>query len=911
MKTPILGSSYVARSVNAADNKMVNLYPEAIPEGGKEAGYLNRAPGSRLVTSVGNGPIRGMWSFGGYLYIASGTQLYKLDENLNGSVLGNITGTGQVSMADNGYQLFIACNPDGFIYNVSTNVFAQITDEDFPGCVQVTYMYGLFIFNEPNSQKFWITGYDGTQIDPLEFAFAEISPDLIQSIIANHTELWIFGSNSIEVWYYSGDVDFPFAPIQGAYNEIGCASGFSVAKLDNTLFWLGQDARGNGIVYRAEGYNARRISTHAVEFAIQSYRYIEDAIAYTYQQDGHSFYVLTFPSADKTWVYDVATDAWHERASFRNGQFYRHRSNCMANFENQILVGDYQDGRIYALDLDYFADDEERQRWIRSWRALPTGSNNLNRTAHHTLQLDLETGGPITAPAEEYTYLRVTVSDNWGGTQTSINSIAVYDTIGGPNIATGGTPFASSGSASGVFSGGAPWFANTSSGEYVGYQFAAGVKPVQIAIEGVGIDGVKNFVVQVSTDNINYVQVGSGQIPFTANDAPKIGDPDFGLQDQVIPLSDRYGTESDGTYIYKTVISTPASWNGTNIPYVTTKYDLDGNVVDTESGTWAGQAASFTIGNSNYAGMISNTKDYWWAYGYFLGGTERCLVFYKNTYLFAVDQIYNPVYSFQSPSYWPSTSVKVGNAFYWVTKDYYRVFKYVTPVSPGIVAPSAYYVLSTTASIAYDAFKNHIWVVEFGTGNTIKFDANLNLLSTHPGAVASDASTNYPALCIYNGIGAIIASQSVGSLNNRYSIRDYTIADTVAPTVIRNEVATPPVFGYAPSSASLVNGYAYYGEVLIDLLGVATPQTFNLVQPSNPDYADPKVMLRWSDDGGHTWSNYHVRSMGKLGEYGKRVLWRRLGMTMKLRDRVYEISGNDPVKIAIMGAELDVSGTDS
>jgi len=75
--------------------------------------------------------------------------------------------------------------------------------------------------------------------------------------------------------------------------------------------------------------------------------------------------------------------------------------------------------------------------------------------------------------------------------------------------------------------------------------------------------------------------------------------------------------------------------------------------------------------------------------------------------------------------------------------------------------------------------------------------------------------------------------------------------------------------------------------------------------------SDPEVMLRWSDDGGHTWSNEHWRKMGAIGQYGYRTYWQRLGMTMKLRDRVYEVSGTDPVKIAIMGAELQVSRTDA
>lgn len=393
MKSPILGSSYVARSVNAADSRMVNLFPEIVPEGGKEAAFLNRAPGLQKITTLGPGPVRGMWSFGGYMYAVSGSLVYKIDSSFLGTIIGVVTGTGPVSMSDNGTQLFIACNPNSYIYNASTNVFAPISDPDFPGAVTVGYLDGYFVFNEPNSQKIWVTTLlDGTSIDPLDFASAEGSPDGVVGLIVDHRELWVFGTNSVEVWYDSGATDFPLQRIQGAFNEIGCAAAYSIAKLDNGIFWLGQDARGRGIVYRANGYTGQRISTHAVEWQIQQYGDLSDALAYTYQQDGHAFYVLIFPTANTTWVYDVSTNAWHERAGWVNGQFTRHRSNCQVAFNNKILVGDYQNGNIYAFDLDMYSDAGAIQRWLRSWRALPTGQNNLKRTAQHSLQLDAQSG---------------------------------------------------------------------------------------------------------------------------------------------------------------------------------------------------------------------------------------------------------------------------------------------------------------------------------------------------------------------------------------------------------------------------------------------------------------------------------------------------------------------------------------
>ena len=377
MKSPILGSSYVARSTNAADNKMINLF-------------------------VGTGPVRGMLEYGQWLYVVSGSQLYKVDQSYAATLIGIVGNTGPVSMAMNGTQLFIAANGPSYVYNAVDNTYVE--NSAFPRAQTVTFIDGYFIFNEPNSQKFWVTeSYDGTVLDGASVANAEGSPDGLVSLIADHNELWLFGGNSVEVWYDAGlpPPGVPFQRIQGAFNEIGCAATYSVAKLDNSLFWLGADARGKGIVYRANGYTGVRVSTHAVEYAIAQYDNISDAIAYTYQQEGHAFYVLTFPSANATWVYDASTQAWHERGSWANDSFIRHRSNCRAVFNGEVLVGDFQSGNIYAFDLDVYSDNGGVQKWIRSWRALPTGQNNLKRTAQHSMQLDCEVGftlPPVSQP---------------------------------------------------------------------------------------------------------------------------------------------------------------------------------------------------------------------------------------------------------------------------------------------------------------------------------------------------------------------------------------------------------------------------------------------------------------------------------------------------------------------------------
>jgi hypothetical protein len=435
MKTPILGSSYVARSVNAADNRMINLFPEVIPEGGKEPGFLNRAPGLELLQTIGSGPIRALWAHqtnGADFYVVSGTEVYKMTSTSATPVkLGNIIDGGPVSIADNGTQLFFACNGPSYIYNEATNEFKQITDPDFPGAVTVGYLDGYFVFNEPNSQRVWVTQLlDGSSIDPLDFASAEGSPDGLVAVNVDHREAWLFGTDSVEVWYDVGGTDFPLQRIQGAFNEIGCVAAFSIAKLDNSLFWLGTDARGQGIVYKANGYTGQRVSTHAIEYAIAQYGNISDALAYTYQQEGHGFYVLTFPSANATWVYDAATQAWHERAGLLNGAFTRHRSNCQCNFGGETIVGDFENGNIYKYSLEVYADNDAPQKWLRSWRAIPTGQNTLKRTAQHSLQLDAESGVGLNGFTTEQVFFLVTqAGDNLITENGNYLASAITDTV--------------------------------------------------------------------------------------------------------------------------------------------------------------------------------------------------------------------------------------------------------------------------------------------------------------------------------------------------------------------------------------------------------------------------------------------------------------------------------------------------
>lgn len=357
----------------------------------KEVASLVATPGLNLLASIGTGPIRGVYTASnGQFFVVSKNELYRVSSTYVGTLLGTLsTASGAVSMADNGLQLVVVDGTYGYYWDFNASTFSKITDAAFPGATLVTFQDGYFIFNKPNTEQFFISGLNEVTFDALDISSSEGNPDNIVSVLSDHRDLWLFNTQSTEVWFNSGNNDFPFERIQGAFVEQGCSAPFSVAKMNNTVFWLGGDDKGQGIVYMAQGYQPKRISTHAVETAIQSYGTISDARAYTYQENGHHFYVLNFTNANTTWVFDTTTMLWHERVYTYQGAFQRHRADCHAFFNGKHIVGDYQNSNLYELSETIYLDNGSA---ITRQRVAPHVSQDMMRVFYSKFQLDIEAG---------------------------------------------------------------------------------------------------------------------------------------------------------------------------------------------------------------------------------------------------------------------------------------------------------------------------------------------------------------------------------------------------------------------------------------------------------------------------------------------------------------------------------------
>jgi hypothetical protein len=253
---------------------------------------------------------------------------------------------------------------------VSIPQFAQITDPGFLGASRIAFIEGWLIFNEPNSRTFFTTGPEPYTLafPGLWYALKDSSTDNLVTLYESQRELWLIGERTSEVWYNAGNsVGVTFSRIPGVGPQVGCSAQHSITRMGQVLVWLAKNEQGENVVVAQNQYSVQRISNHAVEHAISQYPLVSDAIGYSYEEDGHVFYVLTFPSADITWCFDSSTDQWHKRLSWNasTGTFHRHYSNCYMDLQNLRIVGDYQNGNLYQMSRKYFTDNGNTIRRLR------------------------------------------------------------------------------------------------------------------------------------------------------------------------------------------------------------------------------------------------------------------------------------------------------------------------------------------------------------------------------------------------------------------------------------------------------------------------------------------------------------------------------------------------------------------
>lgn len=414
-----VGPSYQMRAGRFDDQRCVNMYLEmdetGSGKGGEPAAMLG-TPGLRTLNHMGTGPIRCTYTLSNQqvTYVVSGNELYQISgaNAVPVKIVGNLqTQTGPVAMADNGIEaMFI----DGqFAYGVTIGelTFDQLISDNFYPADTITFQDGYFVLNQTGTQNMFISDLYALTFPTLNTAAKTGSSDILIGVISNNRQLYMLGAHTSEIWFDSGDSGItPFVYQAGKFWQIGCQAPATIQTLGNTFLWLGGNAQGAGMVYMMENEQPVRISTHAIEYALQQLGDISGSTAYCYQQDGHNFYVLNPTGSKVTWVYDIVTSQWHERTSTINGFTGRHLGQTQAYLNGNQIIGDYQSGNIYEYDFDCYTDGIYPRQIMRQ---TPHQSASLNRIFYKLLEVDFQFGvglpsdpisGSITGPLALFHY---------------------------------------------------------------------------------------------------------------------------------------------------------------------------------------------------------------------------------------------------------------------------------------------------------------------------------------------------------------------------------------------------------------------------------------------------------------------------------------------------------------------------
>ena len=410
-KQEIIGPGYLGRSSNVNASRCVNLYPELNPQDSKSVGSLVGTPGTLLYVDTLLPNLRGMHYFNNLIYFVAGDKLYSVNsagfvmqiiDSGTGIQVTLATATGPVSMADNGMysvggavanQLVLVDGINTHCVNVST-----LATVSFPYPANtVCFIGGYFVIDIAGAQWRVSDLYDGTTWPGLYISTADASPDNLMTVVNNHNELWLIGEYTTEIWYQSGTGNPPFARQGGGVIDYGTNAPYSVAKGSNTLFWLVNQRNGEAGEFigvgMISGYGIEIISPQAINDQISRYAVTSDAFAYCYADRGHEFYVLTFPTANATWVYDATTRLWHERSLYTTGPYVigRHIGNCHASAWGSHFIGDFSSGKIYKMSENYYTDNGLQISSIRTGSPIDDKSSNYNFYVNR-FQLDIEPG---------------------------------------------------------------------------------------------------------------------------------------------------------------------------------------------------------------------------------------------------------------------------------------------------------------------------------------------------------------------------------------------------------------------------------------------------------------------------------------------------------------------------------------
>lgn len=389
-KLPLFGPDSADDSPDVNSQLTQNMWPKMRVIGSRNVIAMYGVPGlTQIAEASSGGATRGRGvRFNGYAYLVIKNKLVQIDSNNNVTNVGTLNSSvGRIEMVEGRAYLMIVDGTDGYAYDGTTFTDIRPGDADFPANPShVAYLGGYFIVNKGDSDEFYIsTNEDPTAWAALDFESAAEKPDNAFGLETTSKDLYIFGNESIQVYYNSGDPLFPFTLYQGAVLNYGVDAPHSIVESSAGVFFLATAREGGIAVVHLNGFQGIVIS-NSIADDLKDFATTEDAYGYVYRFSDKTYYQLTFPTEQRTFEYIVEDQFWVERKS---DGLTHHLSSGHVFFNNLNIIGDQSTGEIYKIDGTVYTEDGLPIQRIRRTQNINKGWNGL---IFHEVVLVIEAG---------------------------------------------------------------------------------------------------------------------------------------------------------------------------------------------------------------------------------------------------------------------------------------------------------------------------------------------------------------------------------------------------------------------------------------------------------------------------------------------------------------------------------------
>lgn len=407
----LTSGAYKSRNKVGADSICENLFPELNPEDVNSPTPTTHYPREGLVPLSAPptpGPGRGIFTTStGQLLSVVGNTVYSIDQNWVHTALGTISSLSTpVKLDDNGSTAMLVDGVFGTGYQVTLSPLSMAAIVDptgaFQGSQTVSFSDTFMAFATPGTNQWGVTNPNSITFNIFQIAAKDSYPDPIVTLAFNLRVMWLLGAQTSEVWYDAGTTPFPYQEWPNIFIPYGCAAPYSLVKADVALFWIARNEQGQSIAVTTKQYSVEAISTRALEYEWSTYPTVADCIGGTFQQAGHTFVIFHFPSANKTWAYDLSTRQWHARIyTDNNGKRHREKVSFYASvgpqgkFPVTIVGQDWATGQLYKMTPEAF-DDAGQPIVMR--RTFPHQVNDLKEMTLAAFIADFEAGSAPDIP---------------------------------------------------------------------------------------------------------------------------------------------------------------------------------------------------------------------------------------------------------------------------------------------------------------------------------------------------------------------------------------------------------------------------------------------------------------------------------------------------------------------------------